>query len=102
MPKTRENRITPEIAGKYLGMSAQQVRSLMEYGKLEIGKVFVTDKGCKEYIITPKSFYNGTGIRLNGYEPPPTVDIDYTALAQAIFKEVMKGIRAHSQNGNVL
>ena len=30
MPKTRENRITPEIAGKYLGMSAQQVRALME------------------------------------------------------------------------
>ena len=48
MPKTMENRITPEIAGKYLGMSAQQIRALMEYGKLDIGKVFATDKGCKE------------------------------------------------------
>ena len=98
MPKTRENRITPEIAGKYLGMSAQQIRALMEYGKLDIGKVFATDKGCKEYIITPKSFYNGTGIRLNGYEPPQTVDIDYTALAQAIFKEVMKAMTGGRSN----
>ena len=98
MPKTMENRITPEIAGKYLGMSAQQIRALMEYGKLDIGKVFATDKGCKEYIITPKSFYNGTGIRLNGYEPPPTVDIDYTALAQAIFKEVMKAMTGGRSN----
>ena len=79
-------------------MSAQQVRALMEYGKLDIGKVFGTDKGNNDYIITPKSFYNGTGIRLNGYEPPQTVDIDYTALAQAIFKEVMKAMTGGRSN----
>jgi hypothetical protein len=88
MTKTKSNRITPEIAGQYLGMSAALVKSAMKYGKLKIGTVFITTAGKPEYIITPKSFYDGTGIKINGYEPS-VMNIDYEYLVEAVSQKIL-------------
>ena len=69
-------KITPEIVGRYLGTSARSVRTGMENGTLEIGHIEVTEGGVKRYIILPNKLYNATGIKLNGYEPPPVLKID--------------------------
>ncbi len=92
MPKTYGNKITPELVGQYLGMSAQSVRVAMESGRLNIGQVYITDSGIKKFVITPKTLYDGTGIKLNGYEPPPTVNIDYEELAKRIVSQFMDTI----------
>ena len=84
MPKVKSNRITPELVGSYLGLSAQSVRELMDTGNLKIGFVSNTAQGQKQYIILPKMLYEATGIKLNGYEPLPNVNIDYEKLAKAI------------------
>lgn len=84
MPKVKSNRITPELVGSHLGLSAQSVRELMDTGNLKIGFVSNTAQGQKQYIILPKMLYEATGIKLNGYEPLPNVNIDYEELAKAI------------------
>lgn len=84
MPKVKSNRITPELVGSHLGLSAQSVRELMDTGNLKIGFVSNTVQGQKQYIILPKMLYEATGIKLNGYEPLPNVNIDYEELAKAI------------------
>lgn len=88
--KVKDNRITPEKVGAVLGLSAQAVRCAMDNGTLEIGTVTETKNGQKNYIITPKKLYEETGIKLNGYEPPPTVNIDYNQLAQAVIKQALQ------------
>ena len=93
--KIKENRITPEKVGAALGISAQAVRAAMDSGKLNIGIVTETESGQKSYIITPKQVYEATGVKLNGYEPPPVVNtgIDYNELASRIIQQAVKAIR---------
>ena len=79
------SKITPAIVGQYLGISAQAVREGMERGVLPIGAV-ISQGEKKKYIILPKPLYDVTGIKLNGYEPPPVVDINYPLLAKEIAK----------------
>ena len=86
MPKVKSNRITPELVGEHLGLSAQRVRELMENEKLKIGFVSDTAQGQKQYIILPKMLYEATGIKLNGYEPPIGIDFDYRAFAVELVK----------------
>lgn len=93
MAKVLPNRITPDIVGKYIGISAQAVREGMERGTLPIGRVEKTKQGQKQYIILPKPLFEATGLRLNGYEPPPTVNIDYEKLAEAVVNEFMETLR---------
>ena len=93
--KVKENRITPEKVGAALGISAQAVRAAMDSGKLNIGIITETESGQKSYIITPKQVYEETGVKLNGYEPPPVVNakIDYDVLADRIIKRSIAAIR---------
>ena len=39
-------------------------------------------------IITPKSFYDGTGIKINGYEPS-VMNIDYEYLVEAVSQKIL-------------
>ena len=91
--KVKENKITPEKVGAELGISAQAVRLAMDRGQLNIGIKQVSESGQKNYIITPKKLYEETGIKLNGYEPPPTVNIDYNKLAQTIVEQALKFLK---------
>lgn len=97
--KVKENRITPEKAGAALGLSAQAVRLAMDSGALDIGIVTETESGQKSYIITPKKLYESTGVKLNGYEPPPAVNIDYEQLAQRIVAQAAKLLKDGGQPG---
>lgn len=86
------DKITPETVGRYLGISARAVREAMENGTLKIGHVNITEGGQKQYVILPKQLYEATGVKLNGYEPPPKVNIDYEVLAKEVVKEFMSAI----------
>lgn len=86
-------RITPDLVGRHLGISAATVRKGMEDGTLPIGIVESNGKK-KNFIILPKALYEVTGIKLNGYEPPVTVSsIDYAELARSITAEFISVIR---------
>lgn len=82
-------KITPTIVGQYLGISAQAVREGMEDGSLPIGFVEKTSNGRTRFIILPKMLYDITGVKLNGYEPEPTINIDYTKLANSLAKALV-------------
>lgn len=82
------NRITPDLVGRCLGISAATVRKGMEDGTLPIGLVENNGKK-KNFIILPKALYEMTGIKLNGYEPPPTVMVDYSRLATEVTKQLI-------------
>ena len=92
MHKTAKSGITPEIAGRYLGMSA------MESGEIDIGYVERTETVRKRFIILPgklcrltETVPNGCGTML--------VNIDYAALAQAIIGEFMNMVDIIHKNG---
>lgn len=88
MPKVKEKRITPDIVGERLGISAQKVRELMDNGQLNIGIVSSTSNGQKQYIILPKPLYEATGLKMNGYEPPTEAafEFDYAKMAEELAK----------------
>ena len=83
-------KITPEQAGKALGMSAQAVRIQMQRGLIDIGQAVESDKGNYSYYISAKKLYELTGVKLNGYEPAPEIRIDEDKLAVNIAKILLK------------
>ena len=83
-------KITPEQAGKALGMSAQAVRIQMQRGLIDIGQAIENEKGNYSYYISPKKLYEMTGVKLNGYEPVPEIRIDEDKLAVNIAKILLK------------
>ena len=91
-------KITPAVVGRYLGISAQTVRERMKDGTLPIGKVY-QDGGKDRFLILPNLLYQETGIRLNGYEPPPVVSIDYEFLARRIIKRGLELLGAGKEEG---
>lgn len=98
MARILENRITPEVVGRYLGMSAQAVRRHMEDGSLPIGIVNDNGNGKKEFLIFPKPLYEITGIKLNGYEPPTAnivnfPELNINVLAQEIVNALISNIK---------
>ncbi|MBU5464949.1 hypothetical protein [Anaerotignum sp. MSJ-24] len=80
-------KITPEIVGRELGVTAATVRRLMDAGKLNIGIVEI-HKERNTYIILPKMLYEATGIKID-YEPP--AEIDYQQIAAAVAEIIGKG-----------
>lgn len=80
-------KITPEIVGRELGVTAATVRRLMDDGKLNIGIVEGNEKR-KSYIIFPKMLYEATGIKID-YEPP--VKVDCQQIAAAVAELIEKG-----------
>ena len=77
-------RITPEIVGKEMGVSAATVREMMDEGKLDIDIVLEGGGRRKVYIIFPKALYDVTGIKID-YEPPEAVEsIDYRKIAEEL------------------
>lgn len=87
-------RITPEIVAKELGIGATLVRSLMESGELKIGKVIKGSGVSNNYIIYPKALYEETGIKVDGFEPPPSINVkvNYEKLAEEVAKTLVCGM----------
>lgn len=85
-------KITVEQVAKELGTSPPTLRKMMDSGKLPIG-VVIDDGGQKRYIILPKPLYEETGIKAEGYEPPPNINIkiDYKNFAKEVAKEFSLG-----------
>lgn len=82
-------KITPEMVGRELGVTAATVRQMMDDGELNIGRVAGSDRR-KSYIIFPKALYEATGIKL-GYEP--VAEVNYTKLADAMFQTMIKAFK---------
>ena len=78
-------KITPEDAGRALGISAQAVRVQMQKGLLDIGTV----KGKYSYYISARKIYELTGVKFNGYEPVPEIHIDEERLAVNLAKALL-------------
>lgn len=83
-------KITPEMVGRELGVTAATVRQMMDDGELKIGRIAGSDKR-KSYVIFPKLLYEETGIKLAGYEP--AVEVNYTKLADALFQTILKAFK---------
>nr|DAK64982.1 MAG TPA: Pyocin activator protein PrtN [Caudoviricetes sp.] len=75
----------PELA-KITGYSAENLRNLIKSGKLPIAVTLGTDK--KSYCLLPPKVYEYLGIKIDGYEPPPTVNIDYSKLVTDVAGEL--------------
>ena len=83
-------KITPEDAGRALGISAQAVRVQMQKGLLDIGTVIQSEKtGKYSYYISAKKIYELTGVKFNGYEPVPEIRIDEEKLAVNLAKALL-------------
>jgi hypothetical protein len=83
-------KITPEMVGRELGVTAATVRQMMDDGELKIGRIAGSDKR-KSYVIFPKLLYEETGIKLGGYEP--VAEVNYTKLADAMFQTMIKAFK---------
>lgn len=77
-------KITTEMVGRELGITAATVRQMMLDGELNIGRIAGSEKK-RSYVIFPKALYEATGIKL-GYEPP--VEIEYDLLAEKIAEKM--------------
>lgn len=82
-------KITPEDAGRALGISAQAVRVQMQKGLLDIGTVIQSEKGKYSYYISARKIYELTGVKFNGYEPVPEIHIDEERLAVNLAKALL-------------
>lgn len=83
-------KITPEDAGRALGISAQAVRVQMQKGLLDIGTVIQSEKtGKYSYYISARKIYELTGVKFNGYEPVPEIHIDEEKLAVNLAKALL-------------
>lgn len=83
-------KITPEDAGRALGISAQAVRVQMQRGLLDIGTVIQSETtGKYSYYISAKKIYELTGVKFNGYEPVPEIHIDEERLAVNLAKALL-------------
>lgn len=84
-------KITVEMVARELGKTSETIRKLIDDGDLPIAIVKQNGKK-KDYVILPNRLYEATGIKFNGYEPLPTVDIniDYEKLAKSVAEEIAK------------
>ena len=67
----------------------------VSYTHLDVYKRQVTKHGGKNYyVISAKALYEKTGVKIDGYEPPPslTVNIDYEKLAEEVAKTLVCGM----------
>lgn len=84
-------KISVEMVARELGKTPETIRRLIDDGDLPIAIVKQNGKK-KDYVILPNRLYKVTGIKLNGYEPLPIVDIniDYEKLAKSVAEEIAK------------
>lgn len=84
-------KITVEMVARELGKTSETIRKLIDDGDLPIAIVKQNGKK-KDYVILPNRLYEVTGIKLNGYEPLPTVaiNIDCEKLAKSVAEEIAK------------
>ena len=86
-------KITIDMVAKELEVTPATVRRMINTGKLPIATV--TKHGGKNYyVISAKALYEKTGVKIDGYEPPPslTVNIDYEKLAEEVAKTLVCGM----------
>lgn len=86
-------KITIETVAKELSTTPPTVRKLIDSGDLPIAAV-TEEGGRKKYVILPKPLYEETGIKVDGYEPPPSINIkiNYEKLAKEVAKEITAGM----------
>ena len=84
-------KITVKMVARELGKTSETIRKLIDDGDLPIAIVKQNGKK-KDYVILPNRLYEATGIKFNGSEPLPTVDIniDYEKLAKSVAEEIAK------------
>lgn len=86
-------KITIEKVAKELGISPPTLRKMIDSGELPIAAI-LDEGGKKRYVILPKPLYEETGIKVDGYEPPPSISVrvDYEKLAKEVAKEITVGL----------
>jgi len=79
---------------KMKGMTDKKLRHLINIGKLPIAILDPGESGYTNCYLLPPKVYDYLGIKIDGYEPPPTVkiDIDYKMLAEEVAKEIAAGM----------
>ena len=87
-------KITVETVAKELGVSVQSIRERMRSGEMKLGYSSVSENGVVTYVMTPKTVYEATGLKLNGYEPPIQANIDMDELADMVATKVLEKIRS--------
>lgn len=87
-------KITVETVAKELGVSAQSIRERMRSGEIKLGYPYISKNGVITYVMTPKTVYEATGLKLNGYEPPIQANIDMDELADMVATKVLEKIRS--------
>ena len=89
----KPKKIRPADVAPLLGISAQAVRVKMRRGQLPIGMVYKhPNSGIYDYDISPKMFYEYTGIKLNGYEPPPVTNIGGAKELAEVLKKLLEEV----------
>ncbi len=74
------------MVAQQLGISPVTVNYCMAKGTMPIG-IAEKRESTNRYIIFPKALYDVTGIKPNGYEPPPVggvKELDYDKPAKSI------------------
>ena len=86
-------KITVEMVAKELGVTPPTVRKMIDCGELPIAAV-TKDGNRKKYVILPKALYEETGIKVDGFEPPPSINVkvNYEKLAEEVAKTLVCGM----------
>lgn len=87
-------KITIETVAKELGTTPPTLYKMIDSGALPIAAVVQEEGRRKKYVILPKPLYEETGIKVDGYEPPPSINIkiNYEKLAKEVAKEITSGM----------
>ena len=81
---------------KLTGYSVDALRNLINSGRLPIAVVSGGEK--KSYYIMPPKVYEYFGLKIDGYEPPPTVNIDYKRLVADVADELINRLADKEHN----
>lgn len=86
-------KITIDMVAKELEVAPSTVRKMIDRGELPIAAV-TKDGNRKKYIILPKALYEETGIKVDGFEPPPSINVkvNYEKLAEEVAKTLVCGM----------
>lgn len=76
---------------KLTGYSAETLKSLINSGKLPIA-VVASNGSRNNYYVLPPKVYEYFGLKIDGYEPPPTININYDKLVGDVAKRLVTGV----------
>lgn len=79
---------------KITGISSNMLRHLISTGKLPIAAIDTKGNNYTNYYLLPPKVYEYLGVKIDGYEPPPSValELDYEMFAKEVAKEITAGM----------